>query len=340
MVCDAESSINIITDGNIPEISDRNFHKELKYLKEDSIMKKVLSAVLLLSGLLLYGCGMGGGTSATSDGGNTVSTPGGGSQPQVGAPQVFTLNLVDADAARVVSRHTTTAPLPDPTDVRVVMRLFDSVTTTTHICPEDVPCYDVTNTRYTEVYKDVQEMTYTGTGAVKVSLPPATGYTIDVITSRQTVTTEPHKILKYGQVKDVIVSAGTTSASVTVKDVGSILNMQVKDNILSSTPTNTVSFDVAVNNALPFSPIYSLSMILSGSTYTFPSSANKCTINAPINNTGTTQSVTVTGTFTLNNDLLKLGESNAAWSRIFPDPEITGESVYYNLSQLVSVTVL
>lgn len=306
-------------------------------------MKKALSAVLLLSGLLLYGCGMGGGTTASSNGGNSTSTPGGGTQPQLGSPQVFTLNLVDAGSIKAARATTFENLTPDRayTDVRVVMRLYSSVTTTHPEClwdydsegypinPHD--CHDVGVTKYTEVYKDIQDV-HTSSATVSVSMPAADGYTIDVITSEGTA---PRNILKYGQAKNVNVGGSNpTSGIVGISDVGAPLNMQVADSILSSTSTHTVSFDVTVNNGLPFAPAYSVSMTIDGNTLNKDCSSNTCTFDVPQSTTA--QTVSVQGTFTLNGAFLKQGESG--WTRLFPS--LPGESVTYNLSPLVSVQVL
>ena len=312
-----------------------------------SVMKKALSIVLLLSGLFLYGCGSRGGTTASSGGNDSISIPGGGSQPQLGPAQVFTLNLVDADNVKAARATNFATVDPIPTDVRVVMRLFSMVTITHTECSYTydeegdktvIPgsCHDVGVPKYTEVYKDIQDVQYSG--SVAVSMPAADGYTIDVITSQQEGGAGPHNILKYGQGKNVNVGGSNpTSGTITINNVVTQLNMQVADSILSSTPTHTVSFDVTVNNALPFAPAYSVDMTINGgNAVTAISSTNKCTFNAPISTAVAT--VGVRGTFTLNDVFLKQGDSKAEWIRIFP--KFSGESVSSNLSPLIAVTVL
>lgn len=320
-----------------------------------SIMKKALSLVLLLSGLLLYGCGVGGGTSATSDGSNATSNPGGspgGPQPQTGAAQGFTLHLIDAEKADVALATTftsTTNPVLDnaPDAVRIVVRLYSRVTISHQDCV--YPSYDgegygigtPTCTEVgvpidTEVYKTILDQGYTGS-SVSVDIPASTGYpagyTIDVITSKGTPT---HNILKYGQAKNVQVDSSNKSANIVISDVGRQLNMQVADNILSSASTHTVQFNVTVNNGLPFASAWSADMTFGGTTTSLPSFTKNLTFDAPISDQG--GEVSMKGHFDLQNIFLKVSDKPKTWIRDFP--YLSDESITYNLNPLIPVTIL
>jgi hypothetical protein len=123
-------------------------------------MKRIaVLLVVLLAGLSLYGCGA---KDTSSNDSSSTSNPGGGAQS--GSNPTFTLNLVD-NAARFVSGGT--GATWTPTDVRVVIRSFATVTTDQTTCQyEDdgtiIPdsCVTIQVPIYTEVYKDIQDVPY------------------------------------------------------------------------------------------------------------------------------------------------------------------------------------
>ncbi len=299
-------------------------------------MKKALILTLLLSGLLFYGCGSKGGTAASSNGGNSTSTP------EIGTPSGpvagFTLNLVDAsESLNKIARYTLPGTIQTPTDVRVVIRSFATVTTTRLVCPgNDFDADGNCNVAYqpidvgtfTEVFRDIQDVVYSGP-TVTVGIAAGTGYTLDVITSLATTTN--HSIVKYGQVTGLTVAPGG-SATVTMKTVNDILNMTVANDVIS----NRI-FNVTTNNVMPFASQYSMVMSFGTTTPQQVSTTNNTvTFTAPVSYA--TGSVTLQGTFTLNSSCLKKLEPGNQWTRLFPDATYS-EQVYSNLDPLIVVTV-
>jgi len=298
-------------------------------------MKKALVLVLLLSDLLLYGCGSHG----ASNGNNPVSTTGGGSQPSSGG---FTLQLVDAVSSGVNSlTGVTVAGTPQvATDVRVVIRQFAPVTTTYYICdyddngvPIDGTCRNVDVTTSTLVYKDIQDMPYPTTGSsVQVGIPAGT-YTLDVIVSK--LESGNHSIVKYGQLVDVIV-APNASASIIMKTVNDIFHMTVADSVVSKG-----TFNVTLNDALPFAPGYKMTMSYDDkvnpvSSSVVSSSTNTCSFTAPTSFLAGT--ISLQGQFIINSSFLNRNDLQAQWTRLFPNAAY-GEQVYSNLNPLIAVTV-
>jgi hypothetical protein len=295
-------------------------------------MRKVLILVLLLlsSGLFLYSCGSGGSN-------NPVATnPGVGSQPSTA--NGFTLNLADGVNSR--AGVTIAGTTPAATDVRVVIRQFAVVTSTIEVCQYDDndnvidgSCVNVPVTNSTEVYRDIQDVPYPATGSsVQVGIPAGT-YTLDVITSK--VESGNHSIVKYGQIPNVIVAPGG-SASVIMKTVNDILQMTVADSV-----TSKGTFNVTLNNALPFSPSYKMTMSYNDgvnpiSTTTVNSTTNTCTFTAPASFYAGT--ISLQGQFTLNQSLLNRFESPTLWTRLFPNAAY-GEQVYSTLNPLIAVSV-
>ncbi len=308
-------------------------------------MKKalVLVLVLLVSGFVLYGCGSNGGASAPSNGGNSGSNNGGGAQ--LGPVTAFTLNMVDSNGApnlvSKVSVSPAAAAMPAPTDVRVVIRSFATVTTTHLVCPGNdfdnegycnVPLQPVDVGSLTEVYRDIQDVRPSGS-SVQIGIPSGTSFTLDVITSQATSTNQ--NILKYGQVTNLSVPNTGNTATVPMRTVGDILNMTVNDTI-----TANQVFTVTLNNAMPFAPNYTMIMSFVTGTGTITSqvttASNKTTFTAPA--TYDNGNVTMQGLFTLNPSCLKKGETNALWTRPFPYATY-GEQVYGIMNPYISVTV-
>jgi hypothetical protein len=307
-------------------------------------MKRIaVLLVVLLAGLSLYGCGAKG-TTASSNGSSSTSNPGGGSQP--GPITTFTLNLVDKDnVSRIVNAGTGTTA----TDVRVVIRRYDTVPTSVTTCTQftfdsngDSTCIATTTTivnTFTEVYKDIQDVPFSS--SISVGIPAGSGYTLDVITSVLTTPSNAHSILKYGQAPSVTVT-GSGSASVTMNSVPAILNMSVTD-----PATSKGKYVVTLNDVLPFNPAYQLTVTFIGindpvtqATVTpmlLSSSTNTTTITAPASysNAGT---IGLQAQFTLNNAFLNSGETTAKWTRIFPDAAY-GESVSSTFNPLIPVTI-
>jgi hypothetical protein len=219
-------------------------------------MKRIaVLLVVLLVGLSLYGCGSKDttGTTSSSSGDNgSTSNPTGGTPS--GPVTTFTLHLVD-NAARFVTAGTGTSLTP--TDVRVVIRSFATVTTDVTTCQWDEndqiiegSCVTVPTPIYTENYKDIQDVSYSS-GTVSVGIPAGSGYTLDVITSDSAAHSGTNSILKYGQATNVEVP-GTGSATVLMNSVFNILNMTITDPALSK-----AKFVVTLNNALPFDLVIS-----------------------------------------------------------------------------------
>jgi hypothetical protein len=302
------------------------------------VMKKALVLAMLLSGLLLYGCGLGGGTTASSNGSNPSSDTGGsGGGSQSDSTTVFTLKLVDSDKS--ASRTSTFGSLPGATDVRVVIRSFATVTTSTQVCQYDdndvvIPgsCATVDVASYTEVYKDIQDVAYSST--VQIGIPAGTGYTLDVITSKlESGTATTHNILKYGNLTNVDIVAGqTNSATIVMTPLSSILNMTVADVVTSKT-----KFVVTLNNVLPIEPRYNMTMSFGADAPSVISnSTNTCTFTAPVSYTAGT--ISLQGTFTLNKSFLGQSDQTAQWTRLFPIASYN-EQVYSNLNPLIAVTI-
>lgn len=301
-------------------------------------MKKALVLVLLLSGLFLYGCGLGGGTNASSNDSTSSSNPGGsGGGSQSGSNSVFTLNIVDdAAGVKAAARHTSPGSPPSATDVRVVIRSFGTVTTNQEVCQTDelgdpIPgtCTTVPVVTYTTIYNDIQDVPYSGT-TVSIGIPEGTGYTLDVITSK--LESSNHSILKYGQATDVAVGPSNTSATITIKTINTILNMAVADSVVAKG-----KFDVTLNDVLPFAPNYKMTMSFTGFAPSVVSnSTNTCTFTAPASYSSGT--VYLQGEFTLDPSLLLATESNAQWTRLFPNASY-GEEVSSQLSPLWAVVV-
>jgi hypothetical protein len=308
------------------------------------IMKKALSLVLLFAGLLLYGCGSSGDANTSSNG----STGGGSPSGSVGG---FTLKLVDSDNSINPAAGITTiagifsagnASFPSsPTDVRVVIRKYDTVASTITVCQYDdngdiVPgtCVLQPTTINMLVYNDIQDVKYTGGGSVSVGIPQGTGYTIDVITSLSSSGT--HTILKYGQASNVTVDSSHTSASITMMRVGDILNMTVPDSVISRG-----QYNVTLNNTLPFAPSYTMNAIFSNgtdtaSTSTVTTSSQTCSFTAPT--AYSPGNINFQGVFNINKAFLLPGEVAAPWQRIFPITDF-GEQSYSTLVTLVPITV-
>lgn len=276
-------------------------------------MKKALSAVLLLTGLLLYGCS-GGGT--TSNGNNATSTPGGGSQPS------FTVNLVD----RAISLGTTTA-----NQVRVVITRTELVPTPQTSCQYDanediVPgsCITTTVDLPTVVYKDIQDVPYSGSGSFVIGIPAGDTYTLDVITNRD------QSIIKYGH---GTADPSQGSATISMSTIGQLLDMKFPEPVISSQ-----KFDVTLNNVLPFAATYNMTMSLASNPTISASrttSSNKCTFTAPTTYT-LSDSINLVGTFTLDRQFLKSNEKPSDWTRIFPSFD---EQVTIAVTPLVNVTI-
>ena len=298
-------------------------------------MKKALVLVLLLLslGLFLYGCGSGGSS-------NPASTTGGGSPAgsQPTAANSFTLNLVDGTNA--IAGLSVAGTTPTATNVRVVIRQFGQVTTIYNVCQYDdngdmIPgsCVATPVTTNTEIYRDIQDVPYPSTGSsVQVGIPAGT-YALDVITSK--LESGNHSIVKYGQIPTLTVAPGG-SASVTMKTVNDILQMTVSDLI-----TSKATFNVTLNNAMPFSPNYQVTMsyndgLTTSPTVTVNSSTNSSTFTAPASFTAGT--ISLQGLFTLNSSCLNKNESPTTWSRLFPNAAY-GEKVYSTLNPLIAVTV-
>lgn len=296
---------------------------------------------MLVTVLVMFGCsgGIGGGTTASSDGGNSTSNPGGGSG--AGSVNSFTLNLVDADGARAVARHTTvTGTPPTATDVRVVITLTSSETHTVYGVldtdengnPIAGTEHDISITTTTEVFKDIQDVAYPASGnSVQIGIPDWTGYdlTLDVITSKLENTN--HSILKYGHT--TVVDPSTHSASITMNTVNQILTMTVPDSVISKT-----KFDVTLNNALPFATNYKMTMSFPNTTdVVVNTTASKCTFTAPESYTAGLD-VSLQGTFTINRSFLKGAETQTQWTRLFPNAAY-GEAAWSDLSPLIAVTV-
>ena len=296
------------------------------------MMKKALALAMLLSGLLLYGCGSGGGTDS-----NTSSDTGGGSQS--GSATVFTLNLVDSDQNKNTIRTSIMGNLPSATDVRVVIRSFATVTTDTLVCEFDendavIPgtCTIVPVASYTEVYKDIQDVAYSSN--IQVGIPAGTGYTLDVITSKlESGDTTTHNILKYGNLTNVdIVSGQTNSATIVMTPLSDILNMTVADVVTSKT-----KFTVTLNNVLPIATVYKMTMSFGADAPSVVSnSTNTCTFTAPVSYTSGT--ISLQGTFTLNQSFLGQSDQTTEWTRLFPLASYN-EQVYSNLNPLIVVTL-
>jgi hypothetical protein len=297
-------------------------------------MRKALMLVLLLlsSGLFLYGCGSGGSS-------NPVATnPGGGSQPNSGSS--FTLNLADGVKSQSLAGFTIAGTTPPATDVRVVIRQFAPVTTISYVCQYDendnlLPdtCVNVNVITNTEVYRDIQDVPYPATGSsVQVGIPAGT-YTLDIITSK--LESGNHSIVKYGQIPNVIVAPGG-SATVNMKTVNDILQMTVADSV-----TSKGTFNVTLNNALPFSPNYKMTMTYNDgvnpiSSTVVNSATNSDTFTAPASFIAGT--ISLQGQFTLSPSLLNRFESPTLWTRLFPNAAYS-EQVYSTLNPLIAVTV-
>jgi len=291
-------------------------------------MKKALA--LLLSGLFLYGCGMGGGGTTASSSGTTAGGSQSGPNAQSGPAQVFTLNLVDGAkvAARTIAGASQTA-----TNVRVVIRQYAKVPTPVPNFDENGD-FDGTTTIVDipkEVYKDIQDVAYSTTGSVVVGIPAGTGYTIDVITS--ILEGSNYSIIKYGQGTDIQVNAGG-SASITINDLNTILAFTFDDPVVSKG-----KLDVTLNNALPLEPRYRMVMHFGNISTVATQMTTKCTFTAPtVYAADTNKTVELKGQFTLNKSFLKQGESQAKWTRTFPNAAYQ-ELGTIQVSPLLDVTV-
>jgi len=275
-----------------------------------------------------------------------TSPPGGGSQP--GSVGTFTLNLVDsgnnsnaAAGMAITGIFVAGTTIPDPTDVRVVIRKYDLVTSTALICQYDengdlIPdsCVPQTVTNNVEIYKDIQDVKYTGGGSVAVGLPQGTDYVIDVITSLASSGT--HTILKYGQATNVIVDSTHTSATITMNRVGDVLNMTVPDSVISRG-----KYNVTINSGLPFASVYTINAIFSNgsdtaSTSSITTSAKTCPFTAPT--AYSPGNINFQGVFNINSAFLLQNEVPTPWKRTFPISAY-GEQSYSTLVTLVSVSV-
>jgi hypothetical protein len=314
--------------------------------------------VVLLTGLSLYGCGVKGttGTTSSSSGNNgSTSNPTGGTPS--GPVTAFTINLVDQ--AALATRMVNTGNGGTPSEARVVIRRYDNVVThplvcivfsTTNFDPDGFPLCDletaVTVTTFTQVWKDIQDVAYTGSGPIQVGIPVGTGYTIDVITGAGTVPSGPFDILSYGTNSNLTIS-GNGSTTIGMQKIANLLNMQVTD------PAVTLGqFVVTLNNQLPFNSSYQLALnyngiteINSGPTHTIETittSSNITTINSlPASySTGIAGNlhIDVSAQFTLNSAFMKTGEAPTQWKRTFPDSAY-GESAFGIFTPYSTVTV-
>lgn len=285
-------------------------------------------------GLFLYGCGSGGSNNPAA----STNPGGGGSQPN--SANAFTLNLVDG--VNSIAGVTVAGTTPTATDVRVVIRQFGQVTTIYNVCQYDdngdvIPstCVATPVTTNNEIYRDIQDVPYPASGSsVQVGIPAGT-FTLDVITSK--LESGNHSIVKYGQIPTLTVAPGG-SASVTMKTVNDVLQMTVSDLI-----TSKATFNVTLNDVMPFSPNYQMTMIYYEALSTTPtvttvvnSSTNSSTFTAPISFTAGT--ISLQGQFTLNSSCLNKNESATTWTRLFPNAAY-GEKVYSTLNPLIAVTV-
>jgi hypothetical protein len=310
-------------------------------------MKRIaVLLVVLMMGLSLYGCGANGKsgtTSSSSDNGSTGSTSNPTGTPS-GPVTSFTLNLVDnaASATRMVN----TGSGHQPSDARVVIRRFDQVGTVQQICTsysptavdaDGAPVCDifsnVTVTTYAEVWKDIQDNSYTGTGTLQVGIPVGNGYTIDVITALYSNQSRSYDILSYGTTSNVNV-AGNGSSSIVMQSVPAILRMSVTDPVVTKG-----KFEVDLNNGLPFNSSYQLTTNYGGiidigsnpsntvpmATETISASSNKIIKDMP--SSYTTGTINVSAQFTIYSTFLKSGEAATKWKRQFPDSAY-GESAY------------
>jgi hypothetical protein len=314
-------------------------------------MKRIaVLLVVLVTGFSLYGCGAGakGTTSSSSSNNGSTSNPTGTPSGPVTA---FTINLVDQ--AALATRMVNTGNGGTPSEVRVVIRRYQDVVTSTQICSVYSGEYDSdgfpicsvytqgTVTTYTQVWKDIQDVTYAGSGPIQVGIPVGTGYTLDVITGVVTSPSGSYDILSYGTNSNITIS-GNGSTTIGMQKIANLLNMQVTD------PAVTLGqFVVTLNNILPFNSSYQLTMnyngivdIKTGITHTVETtttSSTGMTINLPASYTANKQ-IDVSAQFTLNNAFMKTGEAPTKWKRTFPDSAY-GESALGIFTPYSTVTV-
>jgi len=171
-------------------------------------MKKSL-LLLLVPLLFLIGCGGGPGDTMTGDFGSTgdLGTPSGGGTVANAGNLTITLPTVQSVQPLAL---VPTDTLGSRTDARFVVRKTESVTTETpvteYVCtwlldpsdpdylPADDPeaeCFDrvvpgefIITTVDTETYKQIVDLELTnGGGTVSISVPPGSGYTLEILTS-------------------------------------------------------------------------------------------------------------------------------------------------------------
>jgi hypothetical protein len=197
------------------------------------------SAILvLITALLMLGCGVGGGGSAanpveppvgaTGDGsGNNPATSGGGNF----AAGYLVINFVDGQAH--LRAASSSLPLAD--HVRIIVRKIDTV---------DTPEYDddgnliETTLVSTTTYKQIVDIAVPGTGTI--TLPPADGYTVDVLSY---LAGTRNLLLKSAQTPGVnIVSGVTTSLDITLLPIDTTITPPGADIASRS------SYQVTINN--------------------------------------------------------------------------------------------
>jgi hypothetical protein len=241
-----------------------------------------------------------------------------------------------------------------PSEVRVVIRRYDTVPTTVleclsgydgeGNCLDSSPTY-TTHYSYTQVWKDIQDVTYAGSGSIQVGIPAGAGYTLDVITGVVTAPSGSFDILSYGTNSNITIS-GNGSTTIGMNKIANLLNMQVADQAVT-----LGQFVVTLNNVLPFNSSYKLTMnyngivdVITGITHTVETitpSSTGATINLPASySTGTAGNlhIDVSANLTLNNAFVKTGEAPTKWKRTFPDSAY-GESAYSIFIPYSSVTV-
>jgi len=205
-----------------------------------------------------------------------------------------------------------------------------SLTATHHIAPGSTD------------YKKVIDQDYTG-GNLTVYLPINDGYTLDFITSAYDSVTQKNSLLTLGSISGVNVTSAGGSATVTMNGFDSLVSYNpvaltnTKSDLTQITSEEKYNLTVTVSGQLKSS--FSVGQSLTN-TALAASSLVRGNSGAPVSFTAPTShaagSLYFQGVFTLEDALLKAGESASNWTRVYPNPAY-GESVSTDLLYLVGI---
>ncbi|GFO70569.1 hypothetical protein GMLC_41480 [Geomonas limicola] len=192
-------------------------------------------------------------------------------------------------------------------------------------------------------YKKVIDQDYAG-GTMTIYLPVNDGYTLDFITSAYDSVTQKNSLLTLGSITGVNVTPTGGNATVTMNGFANLVSYNpvaltnTKTDLTQITSEEQYSLTVTANGQLKNSFTVGQSLT---NTPIAAASLVRANSGIPVSFTAPTShvpgSLFFQGVFTLDDTMLKAGESATNWTRVYPNPAY-GESVSTDLLYLVGMT--